>query len=128
MNGAALPAGPELDALVAERVLGWVRVMHDGRRRWSHTGRAYRDEPPRYSTDIAAAWHIVEWARGDDRRWELYYAALQQEVSRDLQKGLLPDRYVWQHVKPEHICRAALKAQAGKFREDEQRLEGNPGE
>ena len=127
MNSAELPAGPRLDALVAETVLGWVRVMHQGRERWSHSGRAYRDDPPRYSTDIAAAWQIVEWARADDRRWELYCVALQDEVSKGVNRGLLPDRYVWQHVKPEHICRAALRAQVGKVREDEERLEGNAG-
>jgi hypothetical protein len=86
----ALPAGPELDALVAERVMGWTffRSKHDywivnhgseaesceegySHRRPkydSETGKKLRESlwwedcthVPPYSTDIASAWEVVE--------------------------------------------------------------------
>ena len=77
----ALPAGPALDALVAERVLGH-RWPADRCRVCGFTLAASRaqgcvpdncsqrpvpprraDDPPRYSTDIAAAWPVVEHMR-----------------------------------------------------------------
>ena len=47
----------ELDALVAEKVMGWRR--REGR--WLVPDRVYsRRNCPRYSTSIAAAWQVVE--------------------------------------------------------------------
>jgi hypothetical protein len=57
-----LDAGPELDALVAERVMGWTR-QPDGR--WDlpepHPllGAWTYGKPLEYSSDIAAAWQVV---------------------------------------------------------------------
>lgn len=66
-------AGRELDALVAEKVMGWT---WDENTAWSPTGsRNARVADgdlwwwlPPYSTDIAAAWEVVERIR---ERWEL---------------------------------------------------------
>jgi hypothetical protein len=79
----ALPAGPELDRLVAEKVMGW--RLDEGlywldsagkRTGWVHaTGHdvygGYRDWRP--STDIAAAWQLLEGidARGERWYWRL---------------------------------------------------------
>ena len=59
-----MKAGRELDALVAEKVMGWT---WDGKTAWSPTGSRLwmvRKDPywwlPYYSTDIAAAWEVVE--------------------------------------------------------------------
>jgi len=66
----AMKPGRELDALVAERVMGWTREpkgwlsppMGDPRMMWAATW----DEAgrpgylPSYSTDIAAVWEVVE--------------------------------------------------------------------
>lgn len=58
-------AGPELDALIATKVMGWTRGISDvcnvlGWRTpdsiWVHDA----DGVPHYSTDIAAAWEVVE--------------------------------------------------------------------
>ncbi len=49
-----------LDADVAEKVMGW--------------GFPEPDSTPSYSTDIAAAWTIVEKLRGEYVRVELAYA------------------------------------------------------
>jgi hypothetical protein len=42
---ATMPAGREMDAAIAEKVMGW---------------KMPTSEAPRYSTDIAAAWHVVK--------------------------------------------------------------------
>ena len=67
-----LTAGPDLNALVAETVMGWTPITHYGERGtgfWSTTG-SESDGPwiadeqiPAYSTDISAAWEIVERLR-----------------------------------------------------------------
>jgi hypothetical protein len=44
----ALPAGREMDEMIAEKVMGHKRPENGGR------------EVPHYSTDIAAAWHVVK--------------------------------------------------------------------
>ena len=62
--------GRELDALVAGRVMGWRPPRFDD---FGDIGRSIvesegRDlfEPPRYSTDISAAWEVVEKLRSDN--------------------------------------------------------------
>ena len=94
-----LPAGPELDALVAERVLGhrvtWLRNAAQRRLPWifdnatvvydvAGTGQSWvrgiTDDDwelfhrgalvvPRFSEDVAAAWQVVEALRGRTPRW-----------------------------------------------------------
>jgi hypothetical protein len=52
----AMPAGREMDGLVAEGVYGYKR---EGERRWN-TGKGFWvNDIPRYSTDIASAWFVV---------------------------------------------------------------------
>lgn len=60
-----LPAGRELDALIAEHVMGWQQVLtftadtKEGQYEWIDpdlTSQAL----PHYSTDIAAAWLVVQ--------------------------------------------------------------------
>lgn len=67
---AGMAAGPELDALVAERVMGWPHVMRVG-----PTGEPFGIPPggnqmldayepvPHYSEEIGAAWLVVERMR-----------------------------------------------------------------
>ncbi len=52
-----LPPGPELDALVAEKVMGWTELMIRG------------GGVPAYSTSIADAWTVVE--KFSDFDWKL---------------------------------------------------------
>jgi len=83
-----MKAGRELDALVAEKVMGWIgsvfkgptlrignRYLHEGDPIWTtpegdlyHRARSIDgsyvgDDCPHYSTDIAAAWQVVEKVR-----------------------------------------------------------------
>lgn len=61
MDPTALPAGAALDALIAERIMGW-RHIHDGFGRGPQTNpiSLIHDPVPPFSTDIAAAWLVVE--------------------------------------------------------------------
>lgn len=57
---ADLPAGPELDALVAE-ALGWKKLtMNHGLESWfSKDGGSQWARPPAFSTDLNLAWTLV---------------------------------------------------------------------
>ena len=105
-----MEAGRELDALVAEQILGWER---EERRKssylpWPHwvapNGTAFI-ELPRFSEDVGEAWEVVEklkmrcgysHGRGDP------FAMLECEKSDTL--------VVYADTVPLAICRAALKA------------------
>lgn len=54
------PAGPRLDAWVAEHVMGWTPtgLAKD------FNGVPFPEPIPNYSTDIAAAWEVVELVGG----------------------------------------------------------------
>lgn len=114
-----MTAGRELDALVAERVMGWkvFRNGEHGSHRWeAETDRgtlrvidsSYSGDGFSPSTDIAAAWEVVEKMRDD--HWLL-----------DLRSGFIETRacftrahageYVAQEKStPLAICLAALAA------------------
>lgn len=78
-----MEAGRELDALVAEKVMGWTKRIsadHTGSEikvlrnmgiiyAWKDAERKERGlDVPAYSTDIAAAWQVAEMMRGLDFR------------------------------------------------------------
>jgi len=137
----ALPAGPELDALVAERVLGipperWLSVCREQGHRTDdyeydpsdgdESGWCYmcgvsvceaQKCPPRYSTDIAAAWVVVEHLR---ERWSLWVGpqsigelwACEYTRSDQRQLFAFPGEsdgpFVTAETAPLALCRAAL--------------------
>lgn len=64
-----LQAGRELDAMIAEKVMGWAPVLHYGERGtgyWAPSGCesdgawVTDGDVPFYSADMAAAWEVVE--------------------------------------------------------------------
>lgn len=68
MDTAAIAAGPELDRLVAEQVMGWkpttVRGILEGKPISTAPGAinnldTYTTAPPAYSNDIELAWEVV---------------------------------------------------------------------
>ncbi len=102
----AMKPGRELDALVAERVLGYkvVDVLPQGitymagkRKRWIKN--------PNYSTGVAAAWEAVEEMNdclhlrehGEEGRWEANFCGY-------------PGSRAHGATAPEAICKAALLA------------------
>ena len=106
-------AARELDLAVAVKIFGYrtVRVPTVGEPHdyflAPHPGTAA--VLPHYSADIGEAWPVVEWARANDSRWLRYQAALQAEIAAELSDTPISDATVWKHVRPDHICRAALR-------------------
>lgn len=123
----ALPAGRELDALVAEKVFGWVWVREDTEQPDAvpylvgpHGGAFYPSvankypelstaggDIPAYSTDIAAAWEVA--MRFDSRgvTWNAYDKLYQAEVTQYKPETFASGRG---ETAPLAISRAALKA------------------
>jgi|SRR3990170_898451 len=107
----SMPAGRELDVLIAEKVMEWKYI----------SGARIRDgfDTPRFSTDISAAWEVVEKFdylylfrldhpiedyAGRIGRWE---AKLVFKEKRGVDKRFY---YALADTAPLAICRAALKA------------------
>ena len=94
--------GRELDALVAEKVFGETIFKHKAD--W---------EPPEYSTDISAAWEVVNKLSGGfyfsiDGQWR---SQLTGKISwRSRFKPSLDAPYISGDTAPHAICLAALKA------------------
>lgn len=121
-NVSQLSAGRELDALVAERVMGWYlkgrRWIDPERREFAgfttepqYDPNSDRDHPLwEPSSDMASAWEVVEKMRPDwrflfqetpGRRWRAVFSS---HSERDLAKMEDADS------APEAICKAALQA------------------
>jgi hypothetical protein len=131
----------EIDALVAEKVMGsrvaWIKPEHidrgDGKGMEEGSFEPYPVmtsgdsliEAPKYSTDIAAAWEVVERMRGEG--WSFRFGnnscAKDQNVAsfaqgwRGLGANILTGEYIYDdnssmvaETAPLAICKAALKA------------------
>lgn len=88
-----MEAGQELDALVAQRVMGWETLSR------------------RFSTDIAAAWEVVEMMRADE--WHFVIECnTTPEVVVKVYRAFEEPHYSGNWIKsaPLAICRAALLA------------------
>ena len=67
----AMEAGPEMDALVGERIFDW-QYQNTGNGWWKVPGPKgieSRSTIPKYSRNIAAAWQVVEHLRRQG--WEM---------------------------------------------------------
>lgn len=108
-----IKAGPELDAEIARRVFGLDIVEMDGwaRPRYQDdTGQWHSLQGDRhaYSTDIAAAWLVVEKMR--EQPWPVMHAfamALAPYVPDNVYDAIAE---LLIKLDPERICRAALAA------------------
>jgi hypothetical protein len=108
--------GRELDALVAEKVMGW-RDVSDG---YGTPPEATLWEAihiiPHYSTDIAAAWQVVERMR--DQGWTSHYTDLSLDSREPWHSwhftGTTPPNgptlSAQASTVPHAICLAALRA------------------
>ncbi len=119
------PAGRELDALVAERVMGWKRPTKKRDVTWYRADGSGcgAENIPHYSTDISVAWQVVEkmcannysfdagsWENMDDgNNW---YACF--EHSTEVYRPSTPAP-----TMPLAICRASLAAMLAARREKE---------
>jgi hypothetical protein len=119
----ALPAGRELDALVAERVFGAPYYWSDagseggtpltgnivpGFAEWQ-TVASGREIPP-FSTDIAAAWDVLEAMRAGGWGGELEYSPDGAGFRIMFWRSGKTRDACLQETAPLAICRAALKA------------------
>lgn len=86
----------ELDALVAEKVMG-LSIWRHGRRVDYKTDDSVYNRVPSYSTDIAAAWQVVERIRNN----EVFHAECDDLIGLSRQTATNAARI---------ICVAALKA------------------
>ena len=105
-----LSAGREMDALVAKQIFNVLEVIPYGTSEgdfFCHLGQTADgggiSEPLRhYSTSIAAAWEVWEWAKQEKERWVKFVWALPGAPS-----GI---HSLCRELTPLAICRAALKA------------------
>lgn len=128
-----LPAGIALDALVAEKVMGWTTLDkctwlsgdvktfdHVEKNTWVHPLLGVTRAPPEYSTDIGAAFTIIEKLRehcccinlrfptSEDPECELIKFAEYTTESHG------PKYYATAPTMPHAICLAAVKAMGAK--------------
>ena len=118
-----LEAGREMDALIAQRVMGWNLRMSTGMGLVGDfpddkpvTGRTYR-EIPRYSEDIAAAFQVVERMTSAPYAW--YVETVNLKADGFVWRAVYWGGYDIEHCVyftsenkslPIAICRAALLA------------------
>ena len=122
-----MQAGREMDALIAEKVMGWA-VFYGEYKGYEllddEVAQGYPPEEeadgvpfeiPYYSTDIAAAWEVVE--RITEKRWKFklrrlpgkdYMAYFQNLLRFPIECESAPSG-----TAPLAICRAALKVVLG---------------
>jgi hypothetical protein len=105
-------AGRELDALVAEKVMGWKWIGPDefnDNRHLTLGGQKVQARIPDYSTDIAAAWDVVEKMRPT---FNLVLECVSLEYNCHVARpGHLDEKVnVRADTAPLAICLAALKA------------------
>jgi hypothetical protein len=119
----SMNAGREMDALVAEKVMGWTRVVGQNELgeeyteirdaqgetmgwAWGEPELAEVDAVPRYSTDIAEAWRALEKLGGTFDLAYLADVSLWQACFSDTD----PIGEAMADTAPLAICLAALKA------------------
>jgi hypothetical protein len=107
-----LPSGAELDALVAERVMGWkdVRAVsksdYTGKKQ-DRAGRWRKARVPDYSTDPLLAYEVEERMKELD---------LLQQYMEELTKIVRTKGLPMDWGTPDQRCKAALKAMHSKRR------------
>lgn len=123
-----MKAGRELDALVAEKVMGDVRLIepvvvgvpgHERSLFWK-AGSMLMENPPEYSQSIEYAWQVVEklkersdlfpqvgWVRVHDNQYQ-HRCEIWMNDPEAHKHGWLADIYA--DTAPLAICLAALKA------------------
>lgn len=108
--------GRELDALIAEKVLGYKRLEDapDGSERWRYPNEGKYSGIPSFSTSIEAAWEVVEKLR--ERGFAFHFTQLAEDgwganagfVDHADDRNIGVTRSL--DSAPHAICLAALKA------------------
>lgn len=121
MNIDEMQAGREMDALVAEKVMGWTTRFaklcdYEPLRVWSNGAVTYYDDDlPRFSTYIAAAWMVVEKFKADGAMFSLDFGngkngfSCYIRMNEKDKSGHSNEAFATADTAPLAICRAALK-------------------
>lgn len=132
MDTDNLPAGSELDQLIAQRIMGWRNLVWREAKQTEHNGSAiyspagwYGDGPgkavyltDKFSLDIAAAWKVAEKLHKEDY-WVIQVKLLtddwiechmDKDISRDLDGTDIKSVWAGRSSAPHAICLASLKA------------------
>jgi hypothetical protein len=124
-----MEAGRDMDALVAEKAMGWTRCRIPTQskddplpRGWNigkGSGWEAKNCTPQFSTDIAAAWRVVlhEMNKGscpnlvndDNGHWALSFVGV-NNIPCTTQTSFVDDPRLWCDTASLAICRAALLA------------------
>lgn len=104
-----MKAGRELDALIAEKVMGWERLEKILHPPGPYEMNAWGNMIPHYSTDIDAAWEVVE--KMHSMRLQTSIITTEKGVSVTIDEFYChsPDETIAE-TAPHAICLAALKA------------------
>lgn len=116
-----LRSGPEIDVLVAEQIMGWQIETDDPklrklqgyfsrdehRRWWRAPEGGWHCEPPSYSSDIAAAWQIVENMNSRGQFLFLSQSSEEYKAAFDEPHTISP-HYISEKSVALAICKAAL--------------------
>lgn len=121
-----MPAGRELDALVAEKVMrlgvrngdtletqqrGIIAIWEDGVVRTLMRDDISYVSLHNYSTDITAAWLVVKKLKADGiHLWKLGEEDSAPGWTASMGLNLKPGVHAWAETAPLAICRAAFKA------------------
>lgn len=112
-----MPAGREMDILVAEKVMGWTRkyVGEFGNQIWDSPsqGAYLEDAIPNYSTDIASAWEVVEKMKEEGFQFvigtsELFGKPVRYFVEFKKEGTAFSHNRVYTDTVPLAVCRAAM--------------------
>lgn len=110
MNIDEFEAGRELDALVAEKVMGRILIPDEVLK---HTSATNFEDIPAYSTDISAAWQVVEKMLELGAYVDIGIDKYGAQVQLDNYDGKWESgESIRADNAPLAICRAALKALA----------------
>lgn len=116
-----LSNGREIDILIAEQVMGWQLEIDEaklnrlnkyfsrdeGRNWWRKPEGGWYSDPPSYSSDIAAAWQVVN--RMNSRGQALFLLQSNEENRVAFgDPGALDPHYVSEKSMTAAICKAAL--------------------
>ena len=112
-----LEAGRELDALIVQRIIGAKVVWQDGEPCWAHIHRDPRIYPPSsrvpvppFSTEMAAAWSIIEHLTGKGWWVRIEHVEPVHRLADERWTVNLGEYEGDGPTAPLAICRAALRA------------------
>lgn len=111
----------EIDKLIAEKVMGWrvFKTTEEWQKAGSPTGQKItvldqtpKFEIPHYSTDIAAAWQVVEKMHSDGNHVQVWRNKNNNfwRASMRFEHGKWGKYFTQANTAPLAICLAALKA------------------